>query len=83
LIEIKYEKKTFFYLAVGAATPKESLLFVVIGSIGPYFPTGFELVSVLADTFYCRAVSGGMSAYKTGSQVISSNVVFIEMYVTS
>ncbi|CAF4134665.1 unnamed protein product, partial [Rotaria sordida] len=52
-------------LGVGASN--ESLLFVVTGPVGPYFPTGFKPVSLLADTFHCRAFPGGVGAYKAGS----------------
>ncbi|CAF0819394.1 unnamed protein product [Adineta ricciae] len=52
---------------LGVAAPSESLLFVVTGPVGPYFPTGFKPVSLLADTFHCRAFPGGMGAFKAGS----------------
>jgi len=52
---------------LGVAAPNESLLFVVTGPVGPYFPTGFKPVSLLADTFHCRAFPGGMGSYKAGS----------------
>lgn len=52
---------------LGVAAPGESLLFVVTGPVGPYFPTGFKPVSLLADTIHCRAFPGGMGAYKAGS----------------
>jgi branched-chain amino acid aminotransferase len=52
------------------SAPNESLLFVVTGPVGPYFPTGFKPVSLFADTVHCRAFRGGMGAYKAGSYVI-------------
>lgn len=52
---------------LGVAATNESLLFVVAGPVGPYFPTGFKPVSLLADTYHCRAFPGGMGAYKAGS----------------
>jgi len=52
---------------LGVGPPNESLLFVVTGPVGPYFPTGFKPVSLLADTVHCRAFPGGMGAYKAGS----------------
>ncbi|CAF3398168.1 unnamed protein product [Rotaria socialis] len=52
---------------LGVSAPNESLLFVVTGPVGPYFPTGFKPISLLADTFHCRAFPGGMGAYKAGS----------------
>lgn len=52
---------------LGVGAPGESLLFVITGPVGPYFPTGFKPVSLLADTFHCRAFPGGMGSYKAGS----------------
>ncbi|UJR08682.1 hypothetical protein I4U23_012940 [Adineta vaga] len=52
---------------LGVAASSESLLFVITGPVGPYFPTGFKPVSLLADTVHCRAFPGGMGAFKAGS----------------
>ncbi|CAF0999704.1 unnamed protein product [Adineta steineri] len=52
---------------LGVAASSESLLFVITGPVGPYYPTGFKPVSLLADTVHCRAFPGGMGAYKAGS----------------
>lgn len=52
---------------LGVGPPNESLLFVIAGPVGPYFPTGFKPISLLADTVHCRAFPGGMGAYKAGS----------------
>lgn len=52
---------------LGVSASNESLLFVVTGPVGPYFPSGFKPVSLFADTFHCRAFPGGMGAYKAGS----------------
>ncbi|CAF1523149.1 unnamed protein product, partial [Didymodactylos carnosus] len=50
---------------VGA--PTESLLFVLTGPVGPYFPTGFKPISLLADPNYVRAFPGGVGEFKAGS----------------
>jgi len=52
---------------LGVSAPNQSLLFVVTGPVGPYFPTGFKPISLLADPQYVRAFPGGVGAYKAGS----------------
>lgn len=53
--------------SVGVAKPKNALLFVINGPVGPYFPTGFKPVSLLADPKYVRAWTGGCGGFKMGS----------------
>jgi branched-chain amino acid aminotransferase len=52
---------------LGVTQPKSSLLFVITGPVGPYFPTGFKPVSLLADPAYVRASTGGCGSYKMGA----------------
>ena len=40
--------------------------FVVCTPVGPYFPTGFTAVRLLADPNYIRAWPGGVGAIKCG-----------------
>ncbi|XP_060066738.1 branched-chain-amino-acid aminotransferase, cytosolic-like [Ylistrum balloti] len=47
--------------------PGSCLLYVVAGPVGPYFKTGMEAVSLLADPKYVRAWPGGSGMYKMGS----------------
>lgn len=52
---------------VGVQKSKSALLFVIVGPVGPYFPTGFKPVSLLADPNFIRAWEGGCGRYKIGS----------------
>jgi len=52
---------------LGVAHSRSALLFVITGPVGPYFPTGFKPVSLLADPAYVRASPGGCGAYKLGA----------------
>lgn len=53
--------------ALGVSPPTEVKLFVITGPVGPYYPTGFNPVSLLADPQFCRAWTGGSGAYKMGA----------------
>ena len=57
---------TSFQPTLGVDTSKEAKLFVLTGPVGAYYPTGFQPVSLLADSEYCRAYPGGVGAYKMG-----------------
>jgi len=52
-------------LGVGAAT--SALLFVIASPVGPYYPTGFKPVRLLADDKNVRAWVGGTGGYKLGA----------------
>uniref|UniRef100_A0A672LR95 Branched-chain-amino-acid aminotransferase n=1 Tax=Sinocyclocheilus grahami TaxID=75366 RepID=A0A672LR95_SINGR len=53
--------------SLGVSRTGHSLLFVIIGPVGPYFATGgFSPVSLLADPRYVRAWRGGVGEYKMG-----------------
>ncbi|CAL2050755.1 unnamed protein product [Caenorhabditis brenneri] len=51
-------------LGVGCAT--EAKMFVITGPVGAYYSTGFQPVSLLADSRFIRAFPGGVGAYKMG-----------------
>jgi branched-subunit amino acid aminotransferase/4-amino-4-deoxychorismate lyase len=53
--------------AIGVNPPNEALLFVICSPVGPYFPTGFKPVSLMATTEYIRAAPGGTGGYKLGA----------------
>ncbi len=57
------EKKST--LGVGPTT--DALLYIITSPTGPYFPTGFKPVSLLADPKYVRAFPGGVGNFKVGS----------------
>lgn len=52
------------YLGVGAAT--QAKLYVILSPVGPYYPTGFAPVSLLAGDEYVRAWPGGTGDSKVG-----------------
>ena len=41
-------------------------LYVIASPVGPYYPTGFKPVSLLADSLNARAWPGGVGCYKVG-----------------
>ncbi|KAF7723750.1 hypothetical protein EC973_001726 [Apophysomyces ossiformis] len=47
-------------------TPNKVLLFVIASPVGPYYPTGFKAVSLLATTKYIRAWPNGTGDTKVG-----------------
>lgn len=53
--------------SLGVAKPNHALLYIIVGPVGPYFPTGgFNPVSLLADPQYVRAWIGGVGNSKLG-----------------
>ncbi|KAL3842633.1 hypothetical protein ACJMK2_020624 [Sinanodonta woodiana] len=52
---------------LGVSKSSSSLLYVLIGPVGPYFKTGFKPVSLLADPQFVRAWPGGLGSYKAAS----------------
>ena len=53
--------------SLGVASPNNALLYVVLCPVGPYFPSGFKPVSLLADPKYVRAWPGGCGESKMGA----------------
>jgi branched-chain amino acid aminotransferase len=51
---------------IGVAAPKKAKLFVILSPVGPYYPTGFAPVKLLADPGLVRAWPGGTGAIKCG-----------------
>ncbi|XP_068097379.1 branched-chain-amino-acid aminotransferase, cytosolic-like [Hyperolius riggenbachi] len=53
--------------SLGVTKSNHALLYIIIGPVGPYFPSGgFNPVSLLADPKYVRAWVGGVGNYKLG-----------------
>ena len=48
------------------AASNSALLYVITGPVGPYYPTGFKPVTLLADPKHVRAAEGGSGAFKMG-----------------
>lgn len=53
--------------ALGVSSSNNALFFIIASPIGPYFPTGFKPVTLLADSKYIRAFPGGVGNCKVGS----------------
>jgi branched-chain amino acid aminotransferase len=53
--------------SLGVGQSNSALLFVLTGPVGPYYPTGFQPVSLLADPSYVRAWPGGSGNTKMGA----------------
>eukprot|EP01130_Rhizamoeba_saxonica_P013429 TRINITY_DN5734_c0_g1_i4.p1 TRINITY_DN5734_c0_g1~~TRINITY_DN5734_c0_g1_i4.p1 ORF type:complete len:384 (+),score=79.39 TRINITY_DN5734_c0_g1_i4:39-1190(+) len=51
---------------LGVAAPSDSLLYVIMSPVGPYFPSGFKPVKLYADENNVRAWPGGAGSYKVG-----------------
>ncbi|CAD5122078.1 unnamed protein product [Dimorphilus gyrociliatus] len=51
---------------LGVSPPTEAKLFVITGPVGPYYPTGFKPISLLADPNFVRAWEGGCGSFKMG-----------------
>ena len=61
-----------FQASLGVAKTNRCRLFVMTSPVGPYYPTGFKPVSLLADPQYVRAFEGGCGRYKIGAYVLPS-----------
>ncbi|KAB7505366.1 Branched-chain-amino-acid aminotransferase [Armadillidium nasatum] len=53
--------------ALKVEQPSKALLFVILSPTGPYFSTGFNAVSLLADPQYVRSWPGGCGHTKMGA----------------
>ncbi|KAJ1515551.1 branched-chain-amino-acid aminotransferase [Coelomomyces lativittatus] len=52
---------------LGVGPSGQAQLFVITSPVGPYFPTGFKAVTLLAEEKYVRAWPGGTGANKVGA----------------
>lgn len=52
---------------LGVSSSNKALLYVLTGPAGPYFPTGFKPIALLADPQYTRSFYGGVGDCKVGS----------------
>jgi branched-chain amino acid aminotransferase len=52
--------------SLGVGPSNKALLFVIASPVGPYYKTGFNAVSLLADTRHVRAWPGGTGDAKVG-----------------
>ncbi|XP_060576542.1 branched-chain-amino-acid aminotransferase-like isoform X1 [Ruditapes philippinarum] len=51
---------------LGVIRSNEAKLFVLVGPVGPYYPTGMAPVKLLADPQFVRAWPGGSGGFKMG-----------------
>lgn len=51
---------------LGVIRSNKAILFVLIGPVGPYYPTGMAPVKLLADPKFVRAWPGGSGGFKMG-----------------
>ncbi|XP_076115715.1 branched-chain-amino-acid aminotransferase, cytosolic-like isoform X1 [Mytilus galloprovincialis] len=73
---VPYSTKSSLYLrptfigtepTLGVTKSASALLYVLTGPVGPYYPTGMNPVTLLADPQYVRAWPGGCGNFKMGS----------------
>jgi len=57
---------------LGVAPPTDAKFYVICSPVGPYYPTGFAPVKLLADPKYVRAWPGGTGAIKCGGNYAMS-----------
>lgn len=57
--------------ALGVAPTNQAKFFVITSPVGPYYPTGFAPVKLLADPQYVRAWPGGTGSVKCGGNYAS------------
>lgn len=55
-----------FQPTLGVNQSSKALLFVLLGPVGPYYPTGMAPVKLLADPKFARAWPGGSGGFKMG-----------------
>jgi branched-chain amino acid aminotransferase len=63
---------------LGVSSSSTALLYILTSPTGPYFPTGFKPVNLLADPKYVRAFPGGVGDVKVGSNYGPTIYVAIE-----
>lgn len=52
--------------SLGVKSPGESQIMIVSSPVGPYYPTGFNPISLLCDTQNIRSAPGGTGSFKLG-----------------
>jgi len=52
---------------LGVGAPTTALFFMIMSPVGPYYPTGFKPIKLLADDVNVRAYPGGTGGYKLGA----------------
>lgn len=52
---------------IGISQPERVLLYVICSPVGPYFPSGFSAVKILAEDSFVRAWPNGTGEFKIGA----------------
>jgi len=58
--------------SLGVKVSSEYLFYVIVGPVGPYFPTGFKPVRIYVTREYVRAAVGGIGFAKTSGNYAAS-----------
>jgi len=89
---VPYSTKSTLYIrptmiatepCLGVSKPLNTRLFVISGPVGPYYPTGFKPVSLVADPNFVRAWEGGCGRFKMGANyapTIYAQIEALEKY---
>ncbi len=59
-------------VGLGVRASDSYLFFIIVGPVGPYFPSGFKPVKIYVQTRYVRAVVGGIGFAKTSGNYAAS-----------
>jgi branched-chain amino acid aminotransferase len=52
--------------SLGVKSPSTSQIMIVSSPVGPYYPTGFNPISLLCETHHIRSAPGGTGGFKLG-----------------
>ena len=63
---------------LGVRPAREYLFFIILGPVGAYYKEGFNPVSILVESEYVRASSGGVGEAKTAANYASSLFAQVE-----
>lgn len=56
--------------SLGVKSPSSSQLLIVSSPVGPYYPTGFNPISLTCTNKFSRSAPGGTGSYKVGGYVL-------------
>lgn len=56
--------------SLGVKSPSTSQIMIISSPVGPYYPTGFNPISLLCETHHIRSAPGGTGGFKLGGYLI-------------
>lgn len=68
---------------IGLGQSNQAKLFVVTGPVGAYFPSGFQPISLLADSAFVRAFPGGVGSFKMGWYFFIGNIILFNLFLSN